>query len=561
MNTAIGLRSLFCLLICLFLTQELSGQQVSCTIQKPPTNPASQAFTSKNYPKALELYTAASKSNPQDMDAIAGQVRSLLAEQQVDAASDLAEKSVAAHPKNAVLATVLSEVRFRQGRLADTFDAYRTSMALDPCLARTRYDLYRVMRIESMYASAYTQLQAAHQLEPDDPDIHIAWIDNLPLTQRSKEIDAYLANPKNKPLGKQQDMKEYADRLHAILAAKNGSCSLTSSATTATMPFEYLDPDQGGRYHGLGFDVKVNNKAKARLELDTGASGILLDRGTAKKAGLVPITTDTISGIGDEKSMSGYWAYADDFRVGSLEFKNCMIEVSDKRSINDIDGLIGANVFENYHVQLDFPLRKMTLSPLPPRPGETGSKTSLNASGVGNSATASMSQPAKASGSTAPPPAIHYYDRYVNPEMKSWSPFARFGHQILINAQLKDNKPRLFLLDSGANISFLSIPAAKSIGKIHFDDEDQITGLNGRVKKVYTANYVDVYFARLRDPFKEILVMNLDNLSNDNGTEVSGIIGLDTLLMLTVDIDYRDGLIHLAFDPKHGTNIYGGYTY
>lgn len=560
MNASLGSLLVFFLLFLPFLSVRLSAQQVNCTVQKAPTNPAAQAFMQHDYANALTLYSAAAKSNPKDMEAIAGQVRSLLEQQDVSAAADLAEKSVASHPPSAVLATVLGEVRFRQGRLDAALRAYQISLNLDPCLARTRYNAYKLLWIRSMYASAYAQLQAANQLEPDDPDIRLAWIEHLPLAARAQAMDSYLKSVGNKPVDHQEDLMEYSERLHAILAARNGGCHLTSSSakTTTTLPFRYILADSHDRFNGLGFDVKVNNKASALLELDTGASGILLNRGAAKKAGLVPVTTDDIKGIGDQREMKGYWAYADDLRVGTLEFKHCMIEVSDKRSIIDVDGLIGADVFENYHVQLDFPLRQMTLSPLPARPGDSKTDhTSLNANGVGNAATASALQNAdtKSTAVANSASSVHYIDRYVSPEMKSWSPFARFGHQILITGYLKDKQPRLFLLDSGANTSFLATSAAKSVGKIHGDSLDHVVGLNGRVNNIYTANNVDVVFANLRDPLRTVLVMDLNPISKDDGTEVSGIIGLDTLLVLTMDIDYRDGLIHLVYDPKHGANL------
>ncbi len=550
-------RPFLILLVCLFFAARLQSQQVSCAVQTPPTTPAAQSFAQRDYPKAFDLYTLDVKSNPNSFDAIAGQVRSQLKQQQVSAAADIAESAVAAHAKSAVLATVLGEVRFRQGRLSDAIKEYQISLALDPCLARTRYDAYRLLWARSMRASGYSQLQAAHQLEPEDPDIRLAWIERLPLVQRSHAIDGYLTTSRNNSDHQDQSLKEYADQLRAILAGRDGTCHLVgSSATTTTLPFQFLMAD-AYRFNGVGFDVTVNNKAKALLELDTGASGILLNRGTARKAGLVPVTTAILGGIGDQQDTNGYWAFADDLHVGKLEFKNCLVEVSDKRSIVNTDGLIGADVFENYQVQLDFPLRQMTLSSLPLRPGELpAEKGALNAARVGSAATeASKSAPEKGSEAPVSQPTIHYTDRYVSSEMQTWSPFTRFGHQILIDGYLKDKSPRLFLLDSGSNVSVLSVPAAKSVGKVHFDGDDQITGLSGKVKKVYTANNVDLVFAGLRDPLPEVLVMSLDGLSKDNGTELSGIVGLDTMMMLTVDIDYRDGLIHLGYDPKHGTNV------
>ena len=41
-----------------------------------------------------------------------------------------------------------------------------------------------------------------------------------------------------------------------------------------------------------------------------------------------------------------------------------------KADWNDVDGLIGMDVFSHFLVTLDYPMRKLLLGPLPPRPGE-----------------------------------------------------------------------------------------------------------------------------------------------------------------------------------------------
>lgn len=529
----------------------ISAQQIECRVQKPPIDPAAVAFRQGEFSKSFELYFSAARNDPHDMEAIAGQVRSLLQEGQISEASQLVESSLATNPGSADLLTAMGEIRLRQGRLTDAADAYQTSLKLDPCLARTRYDWYQLLWIESMRATAYQQLKTAYQLAPDDPDIHLSWIERLPLPQRIQQIDEYLKKTANIPADQQRSLKEYVDQLRAAAAAKNGGCRLASRSVTETsLPLEGLATDIYHRTNGMGFEINVNQKANAELELDTGLSGILLNRDTAEKAGLVPVTSDTISGIGDQKSMSGYWAYANNLRIGSLEFKDCLVEVSNTPSVVGKDGLIGADVFENYHVKLDFPAHRMTLSQLPPIPGEHAEHgASLNASGVGN-ATPDASSPDQKHGPAAPLAAVHYVDRHIGPEMQLWSPFARVGHQIFINGELKDKKPRLFLLDSGSSLTILSIPAAESAGSVHSDTQDSLTGLSGRVANLYTEGGVDLDFARLRAPLKDVLVINMDGLSTESGVEVSGIIGLQTLRYLTVDIDYRDGLIHVDYHPQ-----------
>ena len=531
----------------------------TCPVQKPSMDPAAVAFRQGDFSKAFELYFSAARTNPTDMQAVAGQIRSLLQEGEISEASQLAETSFAENPNSAALATAMGEIRLRQGRLSEAADTYQASLKLDPCLARTRYDWYQLLWIESMRASGYEQLRMAYKLDPDDQNIHLSWIERLPLAERILRIDEYLEKTPDIPEEQQRSLTEYVSQLRAAVAAKNGGCRLAShSLTETTLPLEGLATDLEHRTNGMGFEINVNQKANAELELDTGLSGILLNHDTAQKAGLVPVTSDTISGIGDQKSMTGYWAYADDLRIGSLEFKDCLVEVSNTPSIVGKDGLIGADVFENYHVKLDFPAHQMTLSQLPPIPGQpTDHRAPLNASGVGSGAGDAGSQSFTHSSATAPA-TVHYVDRYISPEMEHWSTFARVGHQIFINGELKDRKPRLFLLDSGSSVSILSIPAAKSAGSVHSDTEDSLTGLSGKVANLYTEGGVDLDFARLRAPLKDVLVINMDGLSTEAGVEVSGIIGLQTLRYLTVDIDYRDGLIRVDYDPKEGTNLQEG---
>ncbi len=548
------------LLVCLVsVVPTMSAQQMDCPIQKPSMDPAAVAFRQGDFSKAFELYFSAARNDPHNLGAVAGQIRSLLQEGEISEASGLAESSLEVNPGSSALITAKGEIRLRQGRLTEAAEAYQTSLKLDPCLARTRYDWYQLLWIESMRASGYEQLRMAYQLEPDDPDIHLSWIERLPLPERIQQIDDYLEKTADIPAEQRRSLQEYVDQLRAAVTVKNGGCRLASHSVRETsLPLEGLAADVYHPTNGMGFEINVNQKANAELELDTGLSGILLNRDTAEKAGLVPVTSDTISGIGDQKSMSGFWAYAADLRIGSLEFKDCLVEVSNTPSIVGKDGLIGADVFENYHVKLDFPAHQMTLSQLPPIPGEHADHgASLNANGVGNSSAESTSKNAS-HGALASARTFHYVDRYIGPEMQLWSPFARVGHQIFINGELKDKKPRLFLLDSGSSVSILSMPAAKSAGSVHSDTQDSLTGLSGRVANLYTEGGVDLDFARLRAPLKDVLVINMDGLSTESGVEVSGIIGLQTLRYLVVDIDYRDGLIRVVYDPRDGANTQEG---
>ena len=48
----------------------------------------------------------------------------------------------------------------------------------------------------------------------------------------------------------------------------------------------------------------------------------------------------------------------------------------------------------------------------------------------------------------------------------------------------------------------------------------------------------------------DLIAFDLSHISNNIGTEVSGILGFSLLNMLDMKIDYRDGLVSFTYDPN-----------
>src|SRR5262249_49807694 len=160
----------------------------------------------------------------------------------------------------------------------------------------------------------------------------------------------YLARPTNDDAEQRESLQRYLEYLKARAQQPSKSCRLVSKVKATEAPLEamLIDPFH---MHGYGLKVKVNGQS-SRLLLDTGASGLLINRKMAEKAGLQRISASKISGVGDKEGSNGYVAFADSIKVGDLEFQNCPIEVSEKRSIMDDDGLIGADVFSSFLVTI-----------------------------------------------------------------------------------------------------------------------------------------------------------------------------------------------------------------
>jgi predicted aspartyl protease len=338
------------------------------------------------------------------------------------------------------------------------------------------------------------------------------------------------------------------------------SCKLGSQVQHTETPLERLliDPTH---LHGYGLRVNVNGQT-ARLLLDTGASGLLINKRMAEKAGVKPLVETRMEGIGDKGPMAGFVGYAESIKVGGLEFQNCLVRVSEKRSVVEDDGLIGADVFSHFLVTIDFPTEKLLLSELPKRPDEQQSKTvTLDTGDPDDPSTGAEDREGeKSSSPDAAKPAGEAHstavqssgpqDRYVAPEMQKYTPIYRFGHELLIPTKIGDTDPKLFLIDTGAFSNLISSSAAREVTKVHDDSYMHIRGISGSVKDVKSADKVTIQFGHFRQQNEDVISFDLAPISRDTGTEVSGILGFVMLRMLTMKIDYRDGLVDFDYKPN-----------
>jgi len=54
-------------------------------------------------------------------------------------------------------------------------------------------------------------------------------------------------------------------------------------------------------------------------------------------------------------------------QIGELAFQDCIVSSATKNSVGNEDGLIGADVFASYLIDIDLPGMRLVLSPLPTR--------------------------------------------------------------------------------------------------------------------------------------------------------------------------------------------------
>lgn len=541
----------FVFVAALVLASSVRADDLHChVIPAHEPSAAEKAFLAGNASQAETLYREALAKSPHDAELTAGLVRSLLREQKVDDAAATVNAELAVNAKSAPLLIASAEVEYRQGKVREAAGSADQAAHIDPCNPRLYLIRARILRLNSMYASERRSIGIAHALDPSDTDIRRLWLGTLPLSQRIAEQKQFLAAANGMDPEERSRAERGLTHLEDRASNPDQSCHVVSSTTSAELPLvPILAEGNSSRIQTWGLHVGVNNKV-ATLGVDTGASGLLINRAIAERAGLKPIAHFKIGGVGDQGPQGGYVAHAESIRIGSLEFRDCMVEVTDRKDILSMDGLIGTDVFSNYLVTLDYPMRKFLLSPLPSRPNDDGgTSTALNtAAGDSSNDTTSPTSAGQAVAVSSQP-----QDRYIAPAMKDYFPFFRSGHYIIVPTRLNGKSERLFIVDTGAFSSSISPAAAREVTKIN-GGAGEVRGLSGSVAKLSFGEAVLMQFAGIQQQNNDIYSFDTIGLSRAAGVEISGFLGSTVLRQLTISIDYRDGLIKFAYDPRRGNH-------
>ncbi|HUJ29853.1 MAG TPA: aspartyl protease family protein [Candidatus Acidoferrum sp.] len=495
-----------------------------------PAEPLAKAlrlYRAGDFDAATESYRTLIAAGTDPAAAYAGLARVYLREKSVDDAFAAASKAIDLAPTLPAANVAMGEVYFRQGELQKAERAFLVTVRACQADARAYYGLGRVYRVTSNYRRARIAIEKAHSLDPDDPDIREAWMETLPRAERVKYLKDYLASNAASGDEERENLEAALALLQDDADGPANACRLISdvSSTESKLDMLLYDPT-----HVRGYGLKVLlNGTPANLLLDTGSSGILVDRRVAEKAHIKPLVEHEARGVGDAAPPSGYIGYVDAIKVGGLEFRGCRVEVVERTSVADSDGLIGGDVFSHFLVELNFPDAKFKLTPLPPVPEEPGEQAALES---------------RAS------ETVHLHDRYIAPEMESYLRVFRFGHALLIPTRLNGSVTKLFLIDTGAFDDTVSPRAAKEVTKISPDGQTHVHGLNGSVKQVYRANKVTLQFGHFEQKREDLITFDLTSMSDGFGTEISGTLGFAMLQLLDIRIDYRDGLVDFRYDPN-----------
>ena len=428
-------------------------------------------------------------------------MRTLLHEGKVPEASAQVKSILPGNPRSAIALTALAEVELRQGQpwlAAQTLDE---AVAADPCYARSHLIRSRVLRINSMYASERAEIQKAYDIDPTDPDIQRAWQGIVSPAHEIEGIDQSLATMKDLDPEIRKKAEASIDSMMPLLTENSQTCKVLPTLPSAELPLQpsMLDPKQ---IDGYKLEVQLP-QTKAKLLVDTAASGLYISRAVADQNGFKH-TPDEPEGT----------VHVDSVKIGPLEFRDCIVGVSDTPFAGAGDGFIGADIFASWLITLDYRLDKMTLAPLPKQPG------------------------------------LLPGDRKTPPELNGFMPVYHRRQYLMVPITFKDRSQKLFILATGMRYSAMTSEAAHSVSKmsVNFTNAEQTTS-GGKVQ--FYREVFDMQLGGLPQIHQgHILDFNPSEIEHNSGFQVAGMLGLDILHSLTLSLDYRDGLA--KFEPANG---------
>jgi tetratricopeptide (TPR) repeat protein len=492
-----------------------------------PLGAATELLRNGKLADSESAYRAILVSDPQSARGYVGLFRVLLREKRLTEAASAVAKAVELAPDSSAVRTARAELLFRQGRISEAQAVLTPLARADTSEARAYLGLGRIYWASSYYQHAKLMFDKAHERDPSDPDIRKFWLFTLTRKERIEELKSYLENAGAEDEDEREHLASSLVEMREDEKETSKGCRLVSTVEQTHIPMERM---LYGALRVKGYGLKVQlNDAKARLLIDTGSTGILVNRKLGERAGIESIVKTDVHGIGDKGAVSSFVGVAKSIKIGDLEFQGCHVEVMDRNSVADEDGLIGGDVFSHFLVNINFPDSKIELTALPPLPPPSAAEKALT---------------------EKYPKIARFRDGFVPPELKTYTPIYRFGHQLLIPTRINDLPSKLFLIDTGAFTDTISPDAAREVTKVRSNSDYKIKGLNGLVNNVFTADNLTLTFSHYRQPANDVVAFDTSGISNSTGTEVSGTLGFAMLYQMQLKIDYRDGLVDFVYEPN-----------
>jgi Tfp pilus assembly protein PilF len=427
----------------------------------------------------------------------------LLLEDDFEGAAKQIGRAVKLMPNDPKALTNYGHCLFRQGDFKQAEIQFRKSLQLDPKQALAYLGLGRLHLTKLKSAAGLSALEQAIQLDPKQEDSYFFASEAYGADKNlSKQIDSLQKYLDFKP----KFHSERVQNAEALLVffrnlEKEQTAKVSEPSRTYELPVQ--------PFFGLMLvEAYVNEEGPYRFLVDTGATSTVLSNALLDHLKITPITTATVKCVGGSGKAVTKLCKASKFKVGELEISNLPVASFDNQIFAGlIDGVLGTADLGDFLIALDYPDKKIVLTP----------RTSDDANG--NS-------------------------RKSDARQGTRTEFRILGNLILVPVAINHQPAKNFLFDTGAVTSTLSKRQAALFG-VREDTPNsavdiQFAGACGVTESVLSVPGVNLTLSGLKLDYDHILAVELREISKEVQTEVSGILGGDFFSKYKVTIDYHD---------------------
>jgi predicted aspartyl protease len=406
------------------------------------------------------------------------------------------ESRLATAPRTAETVAFQGEVEYRKGHFEEAEKLYRSALQMSDKTARAHFGLGKLALAKLKSADAVKLFTKAIDLDAKEPIYHFYISEALTLERKTKEaeqeLQVYLklnpADPDRVPMA-----KAGLDVFAAFRGVEVGQ--IDAPAQPAPITFQRV-------LNLLFAEVTINGQGPFRFLIDTGATQTVVTEKLAAKLGLKKIATNIMHGVGGAGKLDSPIFRADSLKIGDVTVKNLPLGTLSNPILDQLlDGIIGTPMLSDFVITIDYPRSRIELAKKAP---ETGTVI----------------------------PVWCFSGLLLTP--------------VEVNGQHKGN----FLIDTGADTTLLAHSMAGNLG-VNKDTPGAalnlpIGGVGGLDAGVLVVPGVTLKTPVETKRFDVMMSLELKDMSKLIQTELSGVLGYDSLKDYRVTLDYHKAEIRLS---------------
>jgi predicted aspartyl protease len=408
------------------------------------------------------------------------------------------EARLASAPKTAETVAFQGEVEYRKGRFEQARTLYNSALQSNEKTARAHFGLGKLAMARMKSADAVKSFTRAIELDPKEPLYRFYIADALVLQKKTKEAERSLqeylklnpTDPDRVPMA-----KAVLDVSAAFAGVEIGQ--VEAPATPSSIRLQKMP-----LLNFLFADVTINGKGPYRFIVDTGATQTVVSEKIAGSLGLKKIATNIMYGLGGEGKVESPIYRADSVKVGDVNVKNVPLGTMSNPLLDLVmDGILAPSLLSDFFVTINYPAGQIDLSRKAPVGGTP---------------------------------------------VQAWF----FSGLLLVPTQVNGKFNGNFLIDTGADGTLLSYSMAENLG-VNKNTPGAVLnlpigGVGGLEDGILLVPSVTIKTPFDTKQFDKLMALDLGSMSSLIQTELSGVLGFDTLKDYRVTLDYQTAEVRFS---------------